>query len=499
MRFFLLYLLLLFCSSSIWAQKIDVAACYIDRTDSTAIQSPVQDAFQPGKYCALLKVQLDAEDADFDNIGIVEEPIRKDKEYWIYMCDGSKKITITVPGYLPKEVSFSDYGVDMLQGLKVYRLLVGRRVTIEECILDVMDFTPSSFEGRREETPGSGNYCALVKVQLATNGANFIGDVVGDVDYSRSVYNVYMRANSRKLTVNIPGYLPCEIDFSKYLETMTLEGKRAYKVVLSMPDNGGSIIVYQKIQVSVTPSDARLSIDDEPALLEDGYFSKDLPEGKHSYRAEADGYFPTERVFSILGPQDTIKINLEKIPVTTDPVSTSPLFNIDFYVGANYQIGSLSGVGTSLGTYFNNFNLQVDVLVGLQESEPIFWNGTSADPYSYTYKPIYMGMKLGYGIKVGEKLRFTPQIGAGISKISGTVAYKGQGTDPNVRAMTVVPLSVSLRSEWLIAKHFGLSIAPEYDIALQKGKPYDAVSTVSSTVKGFGQGFNLKAGLFVCF
>lgn len=498
MRNSFLCLLLLFCSVSAWAQKIDVAACFLDNADSTAIQLPVQDIYQPGKYCALLKVQLETEDAEFENIGIVEDPIRKDNEYWVYMCDGAKKITITVPGYLPKEITFSDYGVDMLLGLKVYRLLVGNRnVTIEECILDEMDFTAASFDGRREESPGSGNYCALVKVQLVAGGATFDGNVVGDVECLLSEYRVYLKAGSSMLTVNIPGYAPCEIDFTKYLESSTLEGKKTYKVVLSLPKREGSPVVYQKLNVAVVPTSADLYIDEEVVTLENGCFSKDLPEGRHSYRAAAEGYLPVERVINLLGPQDTLKIELQKLRDTTIVISSS--LEKNFYLGANYQVGSLSGIGASIGTYIANFNIQADVLIGMKESEPIYWNGQSTDPYSYTYKPFYFGFKLGYGIKAGNQFRFTPQIGAGASKISGTVAHKGQGTDPNVKAMTAVSLAVGLRAEWLVANHFGICLAPEYDIALQKGKPYEAVSAVSSTVKGFGEGFNLKAGLFFQF
>ena len=58
--------------------------------------------------------------------------------------------------------------------------------------------------------------CALVKVQLAQAGAEFVGNVVGEVKYTISEYWVYMTAGSKRLQVRLDGYLPLDIEFAEH-------------------------------------------------------------------------------------------------------------------------------------------------------------------------------------------------------------------------------------------------------------------------------------------
>ena len=51
-------------------------------------------------YCALLKVQLVASGAQFDGNVIGKVPF-KNNEYWVYMSQGSKRLKIYHPDYLP--------------------------------------------------------------------------------------------------------------------------------------------------------------------------------------------------------------------------------------------------------------------------------------------------------------------------------------------------------------------------------------------------------------
>lgn len=499
MRRLLFVLLLLCCSYSSWAQKLEVDSCYIDYSDSTAITSPVVDLQRKDQFCALLRVQLEFAEATFVGPGfnfVVDVTRVNDEEYLVYMSHNSSMVTVNVPGYLPVEVDFRNYGIDCLEGLKTYRLVLGQKVTVARCDPMLSDISARTLSGKRQDPDDPSKYCALVKVQLVADNATFLGDVVGPVEYENSEYHVYMKEGSTKLSIHVPGYLPCEIDFQRYLESENLEGQKVYKIVLEAqplvkPKK------YQELIVAVSPKNAKLVIDSDSISLVSGIATRTLEEGRHTYNASAPGYDSYGTTFNVEGPQDTLRINLAKTKVVT--VVDSMSIDMSFYLGANFQVGSLSGIGASVGAYISNFNVQLDVLMGLTASEPIYWNGLSTDPYSYTYKPLYLGVKLGYGIKVGESFRFTPQVGIGVSKITGTVDHKGQGSDPEVKAMSAVPLSVGLRAEWLIAKHFGICVAPEYDIAMQKGKPYEAVSAVSSDVKGFGEGFNLKAGLFLIF
>ena len=81
----------------------------------------------------------------------------------------------------------------------------------------------------------NGNYCALVKVQLVDRGAEFGGNVVGDVSFYRNEYWVYMAQGSKRVKVFTQDYLPLEVNFSEY-GIDHLEGQVTYILTLLRGD-----------------------------------------------------------------------------------------------------------------------------------------------------------------------------------------------------------------------------------------------------------------------
>ena len=78
-----------------------------------------------GNYCALLKVQLVASGAEFDG-NVIGDVTFKNNEYWVFMAQGSKRLKVFHPNYLPLEVTFSDYGVNHLESKCTYVLTLLR-------------------------------------------------------------------------------------------------------------------------------------------------------------------------------------------------------------------------------------------------------------------------------------------------------------------------------------------------------------------------------------
>lgn len=353
-----------------------------------------------------------------------------------------------------------------------------------------------------------GKYCAELKVGLSVEGATFEGAILGDPVYSDGRYCLTVNHGMQEIVINVPGFEAAKFVFEDY-GVNSLEGKNVYHFDVKL------IYPTRKLHIAVTPVDAILKIGGEQvALDEEGKALTELTVGTYSYNITAEGYVAKDSTIELTKSEEPMELEvaLAHVPVEVSPIvdvvdnierprlePQKPQQKPEFYVGANYQLGGLSGVGLSVGGYIAGVNIQADVIVGMSKSEPIYWNGLSTDPYSYTYSPLYFGLKLGYGIGIGDKLRLTPQVGVGVSKISGSVDHQGQGTDPGVTAMSVVPLSVGIRAEYMITNNIGVAVAPEFDIALQQGAPYETVSAVSSDVKGFGQGFNLKAGVFFKF
>ena len=152
----------------------------------------------------------------------------------------------------------------------------------------------------------NGNACALVKVQLATPGARFEGNVIGDVEFKTGEYWVYMSEGSYMLNIKHPSFLPLFVNFRDY-DIKKVEGKTTYVLTLVMPQ-GISVEKKQKLIINFTPSSATVLVD---AKLQrgNGHVELELPVGEHSYVIAADGYSSVE---------GTVKLNAESPRTITE-------------------------------------------------------------------------------------------------------------------------------------------------------------------------------------
>ena len=88
--------------------------------------------------------------------------------------------------------------VFLLCHLVVVVSMQAQKLTVVEMKLDEEDH--SAIEYPRMDK--IGNQCALVKVMLPEEGAQFEGNVLGDVAYRSGEYWVYMSAGTKELRVN---------------------------------------------------------------------------------------------------------------------------------------------------------------------------------------------------------------------------------------------------------------------------------------------------------
>ena len=114
-----LTLLLLFFCTSLMAQELSVKDFREATTDLTARTQARQDI--NGNDCALVKVQIAASGVTFSGT-IMGDVANEGNEYWVYMPEGTKRLTVRHPSYLPLEVTFADYGITSLHGKTTYIL-----------------------------------------------------------------------------------------------------------------------------------------------------------------------------------------------------------------------------------------------------------------------------------------------------------------------------------------------------------------------------------------
>ena len=274
---------------------------------------------------------------------------------------------------LPKILVLVVLGILCLQSIEAQEL------KIDFFTQSQSDITASQI--RRQDPNGLD--CAMVKVQLASPNATFEGNVIGDVSYSKSVYNVYMSQGSKFLIVKLEGFLPLKVVFGDY-DISPLQGKRTYILKLIIERNDNDISEFKKK---------------------------------------------------------------------------------NFYIEPQVQLGSMTAFGASVGGYYNHLNIEVSYMMGLSESEEVFWNSTNntdaGAPSSYTYKPSFFGGKVGYAFYLGRPFRITPQVGVGVVSLSGTENQKG---DNKLDAKNGYALnaSASVKIDYLILPLVRSRHSPEY-------------------------------------
>jgi len=304
----------------------------------------------------------------------------------------------------------------------IFFLILGQQ-SIEAQELKIDYFTQSQSDisaSQFKRQDPNGEDCAMVKVQLASPNATFEGNVIGDVAYSKSVYNVYMSKGSRFLIVKLDGFLPIEISFKDY-DISPLQSRRTYILKLIIERNDNDISEFKKKSIYIEPQ---------------------------------------------------------------------------------IQLGGMTAFGASIGGYVNHLNVEAAYLMGLSESEEVFWNNTNnadaGSPVSYTYKPSFFGGKVGYAFYIGRPFRITPQVGVGVVSLSGTESQK---SDNKLDAKNGYALnaSASVKIDYLILPWLGVGISPEFALALSQSDLFKRVADVSSKVDGFAKGFNVRVGVYVTF
>lgn len=159
-----------------------------------------------------------------------------------------------------------------------------------------------------------------------------------------------------------------------------------------------------------------------------------------------------------------------------------------FYLEGNYLMGGLTSYGGTIGFYIKNFNLEGSYLLGMG-SEDLYWleNNNNGSYYS-SYSPTAISGKFGYGIRLGNRIRITPQIGANYVSITNNESSIADGAN-------VISGTGSLRISLALCTGIALSVTPEYSMTISKSDGYKLMSEVNDKIKKWGEGLNVKFGL----
>ena len=199
----------------------------------------------------------------------------------------------------------------------------------------------------------NGTPCGLVKVQLPLPGATFdqTGMVIGNVNYKSGEYWVYMNDGAYMLEIRHPNFHPLFINFNDY--GITVKKLVTYKLVIDVPSgttvNADDGLRFVALTIEPKTSRAVVYIDNQLQTLDNGAANILLSMGRHTYRAEAQGYDAKSGSFDLGNETLPLNIRLESnlgsLRVST-PTAGAAIYVNDEHKGSSPWSGQLPA-----GTY----------------------------------------------------------------------------------------------------------------------------------------------------
>lgn len=529
-----LWLFLLLTSLPLSAQqrlKFSIASFEPDLFDQTAMNPEHEKIDGSGNRFAIIKVTSNNPDDDLAayrfNFGNLRHEVKeRDGELWVYVQKNAKYVTISREGYqsinrhpLSKAIEAGKVYTMQLSvtAAPVYKQMVQFEVQPAGVIATIL--VKSSKAGSSEELFGVIDASGAVAKTLEL-GSYTYRVVSENYHTSEGAFTlrdrtqihketVRLRANFAEVTLRVDADADIYVDGelrARRLWTGPLragnhqvecrqEKHRSSSQYITVEENEGRTFdltapspITGVLAVTSRPLGATVTVDGR-AAGQTPCTIDNLIIGQHSIVASLANYRTETRTAELKENETTdLEIELKMNATRLYHKPTSPYFQ------AGLQAGSLTALTATLGTYLYNINIEASYLLGLSGSEDIYWNSTGADdnrPVVCSYQPTAFGMKVGYGLTVNPRFRLTPQAGA--TFIS---AAAKDGIESKCHAVCA---TVGVRADYAVANHFGIYLAPEFGFAVKQSDLFKQLADLSSKIKGWSGGMNVRLGLCLFF
>lgn len=157
----------------------------------------------------------------------------------------------------------------------------------------------------------NGNVCGLVRVALKEPGAEFEGNVMGEVQFTGNEYLVYLPNGTKRLGIKHPDYLPTTIVFADY-GTKKIASSTTYELKVKTNKKQAKVDNSKKGMAvfNIKPSNAMLLIDGQIADGSGGAYTLSLPYGTHYYTVKLQDFSITNQAVKIDKNAKTIDVDL---------------------------------------------------------------------------------------------------------------------------------------------------------------------------------------------
>ena len=320
---------------NISAQDIEVKKFEPLEKDQTAALSPRKDI--NGVVCGLVKVLLKEPGAEFEG-SVMGDVQFTGSEYLVWLPNGTKRLGIKHPDYLPTTIVFADYGVKKVESAVTYELKVKAnkkkaKVDTSKKGMAVFNIKPSNamllIDGQIADGSGGaytlslpfGTHYYTVKLKdFSLNNQSIVIDKnvkTIDVDLSEYFAQVEVSCETRDADIYINGNLigsgrvsefvipgKCVVEvrkdgFHSLSKTLELGDNEIYKVNFEK-----MTVITGKLQVKTDVQGAKVYLDGE--MVGTTSMTKDIPIGDYVLEIKHDYYRPIKRTIDIGEDQNLI-------------------------------------------------------------------------------------------------------------------------------------------------------------------------------------------------
>ena len=491
------------------ADGISVVGFRLLDTDLTANTYGTKKVDQNGETAALIKIVTTEQNFTFHggSLGIVGTEY-KNGEIWLYVPRHAQKLTITHQSFGVLRDYFYPISI---QGGRTYEMLldlgIGRYVTINTSQAQSDVTIDGVLIGK---SPIYNKYLTYGRHEIMAQRDLYEGtkiiNIVPTDDSKGRVENIEMQDQSLyygKVTIstdkNADIYFKDKKVGTGSWKTMLREGN--YMVETRKADcepskTSFTVIAQNTNEIkanSPVPYTGILNIYTRPANVKAIYNGNKelnlqdrptLPIGLYQIDFSKKGYITDSREYLINHNETTTDtVTLQRVNYVKP---------IAFFFGGAFTYQSLSGVTGMVGFVLWNNDIQASYTFGLNESDPVYWDGDMNTATKYKMNSI--GVKYGYQISLARKLSLTPQVGYLYNTLTANAAKAGNTTYGD--GTTSQALSIGAKLTIVPVQHIYLFIAPEYSFKLSQD---DMFKTITENSNFKGEGFTVLAGLLVSF
>ena len=369
------FLFLISCCS--FSQGFKVKDFKQNMSDGSAFHAPMDANGHP---CGLVKVRTDNAELKFkgDVVGEVEN---KTNEYWVYMAQGSKQLSILHPNFLPMSIDLDAYGIGEVSSKATY----------------VLTLTEQKYNKEKS------SLVAIVKPETAML---YIDDVYVENLSGNGLYQLYLSKGDHICRIEQKGYRP------NVQVVTTGKGSQNLNVELES--------VMAELEVKCKTSTAEIYVDGE--RKGNGAWKGFIFAGEHKIEARQQNFETSTQNISLAEKESRtlvipeLKRSMGKIRIETTPknlpvnvdgkyVGMSPC-TIDIETGNHYVSCKSYGLIPARRNYIINEGEESEMTIKMEYS-------TERDWLSDTYKKAYEGDNdaiselaetyVGWGYRENEK------------------------------------------------------------------------------------------------